>query len=83
MSWSAVLLGLWMVGASLIAGRLVAGVIAVHWMSRRIERVTDAPWLAQARSLAAEVSEFRLGLFFSAARGLRCRWRGDSSGPPC
>ena len=54
-SWSAVLLGLWMVGALLIVSRLVAGVIAVQWMSRRTERVTDAPWLAQAKSLAAEV----------------------------
>ena len=54
-SWSAVLLGLWMTGALLIVGRLAAGVIAVQWMSRRTERVTDAPWLAQARSLAAEL----------------------------
>jgi len=55
LSWSAILLGLWMIGALLIVSRLVAGVIAVQWMSRRTERVTDAPWLAQAKSLAAEL----------------------------
>lgn len=55
LSWSTILLGAWLIGALLIIGRLVAGVIAVHWMSRRTQRVTDAPWLAQARSLAAEL----------------------------
>src|SRR6476661_4326066 len=54
-SWPAVLLGVWTIGALLIVGRLVAGVIAVQWMSRRTERVTAAPWLAQAQSLAAEL----------------------------
>lgn len=55
MSWSALLLTVWLIGASLILARLCAGILAVHWMSRRTERVIDAPWLAQARSLAAEL----------------------------
>jgi HEAT repeat protein/beta-lactamase regulating signal transducer with metallopeptidase domain len=55
LSWSAILFRVWLIGALLILSRLVAGVIAVQWMSRRTERVTDAPWLAQARSLAAEL----------------------------
>src|SRR4029078_11206062 len=55
LSWPAVLLGVWTIGALLIVGRLVAGVIAVQWMSRRTERVTAAPWLAQAQSLAADL----------------------------
>jgi HEAT repeat protein/beta-lactamase regulating signal transducer with metallopeptidase domain len=54
-SWSALVLGVWMIGALLIVSRLIAGVVAVQWMSRRTERVTAAPWLAQARSLAAEL----------------------------
>ncbi len=53
--WATLLLGVWMIGALLIVGRVIAGVIAVRWMSRRTERVTAAPWLAQARSLAAEL----------------------------
>ncbi len=52
-SWPAILLTLWIAGALLILARLVAGVVAVWWMSRRTERVTDAAWLGEARSLAA------------------------------
>ena len=55
MSWSGWLVGLWMIGALLILARLVAGVIAVAWMSRSTEVVTDSPWLQQARALAAEL----------------------------
>lgn len=51
-SWSAILLSVWTAGALLILGRLAAGVIAVQWMSRRVERVSDAPWLEHAKSLA-------------------------------
>ena len=51
-SWQSALLMVWLVGASLVLGRLALGIVAVQWMSRRIERVTEAPWLAQARSLA-------------------------------
>jgi HEAT repeat protein/beta-lactamase regulating signal transducer with metallopeptidase domain len=54
-SWPALLLVVWLVGAALVLGRLVVGILAVHWMSRRIERVTDAPWLTQARALAARL----------------------------
>ena len=55
LSWSALLLTVWLIGASLILARLCAGVIAVQWIARRTERVVDAPWLAQARSLAADL----------------------------
>jgi HEAT repeat protein/beta-lactamase regulating signal transducer with metallopeptidase domain len=55
MSWSALALTVWLIGASLILARLAVGVIAVRWMSRRTEQVGDAPWLAQARSLAADL----------------------------
>jgi HEAT repeat protein/beta-lactamase regulating signal transducer with metallopeptidase domain len=55
MSWPAVLLMVWLAGAFVILARLCAGILAVHWMSRRTERVINAPWLPQARSLAAEL----------------------------
>ncbi|MFL6278947.1 MAG: HEAT repeat domain-containing protein [Vicinamibacterales bacterium] len=55
LSWPAVLIGIWMIGALLILIRLAAGVIAVQWMSRRTERVSDAPWLPQATALAMEL----------------------------
>jgi HEAT repeat protein/beta-lactamase regulating signal transducer with metallopeptidase domain len=54
-SWPSVLLGVWLIGALLIVIRLAAGVIAVQWMSRRTERVSDAPWLPQATALAREL----------------------------
>jgi HEAT repeat protein/beta-lactamase regulating signal transducer with metallopeptidase domain len=54
-SLPATLFGVWMIGALLIVGRLVAGVLAVQWMSRRTQLVLDAPWLEQAKSLAAEL----------------------------
>jgi HEAT repeat protein/beta-lactamase regulating signal transducer with metallopeptidase domain len=55
LSLSSVLFALWVSGALIILGRLFAGIIAVRWMSRRTARVTDAPWLEQAKSLATEV----------------------------
>src|SRR3954469_9233868 len=54
-SLPATLFGVWMIGALLILGRLVAGVLAVQWMSRRTELGLDAPCRAQAKSLAAEL----------------------------
>ena len=54
-SWPAALFALWLVGACAILARLGLGLIAVQWMSRRTERVTSAPWLNQARALAAEI----------------------------
>jgi HEAT repeat protein/beta-lactamase regulating signal transducer with metallopeptidase domain len=55
LSWPAIIFGVWMIGALLIVGRLLAGILAVQWMSRRTEQVSDAPWLDQAKSLAAEL----------------------------
>jgi len=51
-SWSTILLAVWLSGALLILARLAAGLVAVRWMSRRTQQVTDAPWLQQARALA-------------------------------
>ena len=51
-SWPALLTIVWMTGVLLVLGRLAVGIAAVQWMSRRIERVTGAPWLEQARALA-------------------------------
>jgi HEAT repeat protein/beta-lactamase regulating signal transducer with metallopeptidase domain len=52
LSWPALLTIVWMTGVLLVLGRLAVGIAAVQWMSRRIERVTGAPWLEQARALA-------------------------------
>ena len=46
---------IWAFGAALILGRLVIGLLAVQWMSRRTDHVTEARWLPLARALAAEL----------------------------
>ncbi len=51
-SWRAIALFAWMAGAGVILGRMLLGLAAVQWLSRRTPIVTDAPWLAQAESLA-------------------------------
>ncbi|HWK10220.1 MAG TPA: M56 family metallopeptidase, partial [Vicinamibacterales bacterium] len=51
----ATVFAIWLLGACAILARLVLGVVAVQWMSRRTERVKDAPWLPQARALASEL----------------------------
>jgi HEAT repeat protein/beta-lactamase regulating signal transducer with metallopeptidase domain len=53
LSWPVLLLALWAAGAAVILARLAAGHLAVMWMSRRTERVNEAPWLPLARALAA------------------------------
>lgn len=65
-SWPAIALMIWAAGALTILGRMVVGLLAVRWMSRRTPEVTAAPWLAQARALAA-------GLGLSRVRFLRGR----------
>jgi beta-lactamase regulating signal transducer with metallopeptidase domain len=54
-SWPVLLLLLWAAGAGVMLGRLALGLLTVQWMSRRTERVTDAPWLPLARALATEL----------------------------
>jgi HEAT repeat protein/beta-lactamase regulating signal transducer with metallopeptidase domain len=54
-SWPIMVLALWAAGAMAILCRLTAGHLAVLWMSRRTERINDAPWLPQARALATQL----------------------------
>jgi beta-lactamase regulating signal transducer with metallopeptidase domain len=54
-SFEGVLLIVWAAGVLALLARLAAGLVAVQWMSRRMERVTDARWLPLARDLAAEL----------------------------
>ncbi|HEX5473986.1 MAG TPA: M56 family metallopeptidase [Vicinamibacterales bacterium] len=44
----------WALGALLILARLVAGLLAVGWLSRRMPEA-DGPWLALAQRLAADI----------------------------
>src|SRR3954466_3682951 len=67
-SWPALALIVWVIGAAAIVARMLLGLIAVQWMSRRTPVVTDAPWLAEARSLAADLG-LRGVRFLRGARG--------------
>jgi HEAT repeat protein/beta-lactamase regulating signal transducer with metallopeptidase domain len=63
-SWPTLAFFVWLAGASLILGRMLLGLAAVRWMSRRTPIVTGGPWFAQAQSLAR-------GLGLSRVRFLR------------
>jgi HEAT repeat protein/beta-lactamase regulating signal transducer with metallopeptidase domain len=49
----------WAVGAFAIILRLLAGIVAVQWLSRGTARVIDAPWLPLAIELASRVGVSR------------------------
>src|SRR5262249_19156055 len=53
-SWTSLAFGIWAMGCIAILARLVIGIVAVQWMSRRTEEVTDAPWLSLGREWARE-----------------------------
>src|SRR4051812_5199601 len=67
-SWPALAFIVWVIGAAAIVARMLLGLIAVQWMSRRTPTVTDAPWLAEAQSLAADLG-LRGVRFLRGARG--------------
>jgi HEAT repeat protein/beta-lactamase regulating signal transducer with metallopeptidase domain len=50
-----IVMTIWALGAAIVLGRMLLGLIAVQWMSRRTAVVTEAPWLDEARSLAASL----------------------------
>jgi HEAT repeat protein/beta-lactamase regulating signal transducer with metallopeptidase domain len=67
-SWSMVVLAIWGTGATLVIARLLAGLLAVQWMSRRTAHVIDAPWLPLAVELASELGLTRRLRFAESPR---------------
>jgi len=51
-SWTSLALFVWIAGAALVLGRMILGLLAVQWVSRRTPIVTDAEWLDEAQALA-------------------------------
>ncbi len=51
-AWPTLALFAWILGAAAILARMLIGLAAVQWMSRRTPEVSDAPWLAAARAHA-------------------------------
>jgi beta-lactamase regulating signal transducer with metallopeptidase domain len=62
------LVAIWAAGVLAVVGRLVVGLIAVRWMSRRTVRVVDAPWLPLAVDLASSLGITRRLTFLESAR---------------
>ena len=62
------LVAIWMAGVLAVVGRLVVGIVAVAWMSRRTVRVVDAPWLPLAVELASELGITRRLTFLESPR---------------
>ena len=54
---------IWACGAIAVIARLLIGVAAVQWMSRRRARVIDAPWLPLAIELAGQLGVSRRIVF--------------------
>jgi len=55
LSTSTILLAIWALGAALVLGRMLLGLVAVQWISRRSRIVTGGPWLDLAEGLAADL----------------------------
>ena len=62
------LVAIWMAGVLAVVGRLVVGLVAVAWISRRTVRVIDAPWLPLAVELASELGITRRLTFLESPR---------------
>jgi HEAT repeat protein/beta-lactamase regulating signal transducer with metallopeptidase domain len=62
------LVAIWMAGVLAVVGRLVVGIVAIAWMSRRTVRVVDAPWLPLAVELASELGITRRLTFLESPR---------------
>ena len=54
-SWQSALIGVWLLGAVAILGRIAVGLVAVRFLSRRTQLITDAGWLPMARDIAEEM----------------------------
>ena len=72
--WTTLLLIVWAAGAAVVLGRVALGLAAVQWMSRRMAVVTDAPWSAQARALAASLGLTRVRFLRSSTASMPMAW---------
>jgi HEAT repeat protein/beta-lactamase regulating signal transducer with metallopeptidase domain len=73
-SWPVVAFAVWALGAFAIVSRMLVGLLAVQWMSRRTPEVASAPWLAQAQALARELGLSRVRFLRGAAGTMPMAW---------
>ena len=55
LSWQSALIGIWLLGAIAILGRIAVGLVAVRFLSRRTQLITDADCLPMAMDIAEEM----------------------------
>ena len=67
-SWQSAFLGIWLLGAAAILGRIAVGLVAVRFLSRRTQLITDAEWLPMAMDLAEEMGVNRRLRFLRSGR---------------
>jgi len=73
-SWTTVLLMAWAAGALLILGRVLLGLVAVQWMSRRMALVNDASWMPLANELAADLGLRRVRFMRAGHASMPMAW---------
>ena len=74
LSYPAILVFIWAFGAALVLGRMLLGLLAVGWMSRRTQVVTAGPWHDLARQLAADLGLPRVRFVRSATASMPMAW---------
>lgn len=67
-SWQRALFAIWLAGALAIFGRIIVGLLAVRFLSRRTQLITDAEWLPMAMDIAEEMGITRRLRFLRSGR---------------
>jgi len=73
-SWTTLLVIVWAAGAAIVLARVLLGLAAVQWMSRRTPLVVDAPWSAQANALASSLGLPRVRFLRSSTATMPMAW---------
>ncbi len=73
-STTTLIASVWALGALILFGRLLLGLAAVWWMSRRTPITTDAPWMPVARKIAADFGLSRVAFRRSRHATMPMAW---------
>ena len=73
-SWTMLLFVAWAVGALVILGRVLLGLVAVQVMTRRTPAPADATWLPLANELASELGLHRVRFMRAASASMPMAW---------
>ena len=74
LSATTILFAVWALGAAFVLGRMLLGLIAVEWLSRRTRVVSGGPWHDLARDLAADLGLQRVRFVQSATASMPMAW---------